>query len=481
MVKWLSKYEQGGMVLKQKTKDNYGKKENANAGYSTAGPGWVGEGTTNRGFNYNGAWGGTMQNGGFLQPTSYKLPPAANEGAMSTEKATSIGGGPGEPAYLIPTFKYGKPLKDPEAEYRKTGEHLGGPFKTYQEAEKFGEMRHKYVEQGRNIPSPLKWWGEMQDGGTMPTDKKSQKFYGMLKDYYTAPDRTEKEKAQYAAFNKLNEEYGYAPVGVKNRTIMGNRSMINPFSGRLNVVAGADPEVGEIKSTPQKLMDQYLEEYSHYQQYNENPEESKIKKTGKFLGHMAKDFGQMIKNTKGLNFKKGYDQNYLTPGTTEYEAHRVIQPRLKKELETKVEQEMQDRMAMGGSIPGAVGFTYARVAGSAPANGKYTKKTKASAENGKEMRYWQEGLDFKPKTISKNGGWLDGYNDPIKDDMGQWTHPGEVTEINSNEITMKGVPYNVIGISDKGDVKDMKPGKDYKFKGSKVTEYPKGGWLNKYK
>jgi len=60
-------------------------------------------------------------------------------------------------------------------------------------------------------------------------------------------------------------------------------------------------------------------------------------------------------------------------------------------------------MQMGGSLPGAVGFTYARVAGSAPANGKYTKKTKASAQNGQEMKYYQEGLDFKPKTISKNG------------------------------------------------------------------------------
>lgn len=66
MANWLSKYEQGGLVLKQKTKDNYGKKPNANAGHSTAGPGWIGEGTTNVGFNYNGAWGGTMAMGGSL-------------------------------------------------------------------------------------------------------------------------------------------------------------------------------------------------------------------------------------------------------------------------------------------------------------------------------------------------------------------------------------------------------------------------------
>ena len=60
----------------------------------------------------------------------------------------------------------------------------------------------------------------------------------------------------------------------------------------------------------------------------------------------------------------------------------------------------------------------------------------------------------------------------IKDDRGQWDHPGEITEIDSNDITMEGVPYDVLGISDTGDIKMMKPGKNYKFKGKKVTEYP---------
>jgi len=129
---------------------------------------------------------------------------------------------------------------------------------------------------------------------------------------------------------------------------------------------------------------------------------------------------------------------------------------------------------MGGSIPGAVGFSYARTQGAAPSNGKYAKSTMSSAQNGQEMKYYQEGLDWQPKMISKNGGWLDSYEDGgvIKDDRGQWDHPGEITEIGSNNITMQGVPYDVLGISDTGDVKMMKPGKDYKFKGKKVTEYP---------
>lgn len=114
------------------------------------------------------------------------------------------------------------------------------------------------------------------------------------------------------------------------------------------------------------------------------------------------------------------------------------------------------QFAMGGALPGAVGFTYARTAGSAPANGKYTKKTKASAQNGSV----------------------------IKDDRGQWAYPGEVTEIGSNNITMQGVDYPVLGVSDTGDTQMMQPNQDYKFDGEKVTEYPmmqKGGWLDKYK
>ena len=60
----------------------------------------------------------------------------------------------------------------------------------------------------------------------------------------------------------------------------------------------------------------------------------------------------------------------------------------------------------------------------------------------------------------------------IKDDKGQWAHPKKVTQINSNVITMQGVNYPVLGISDTGDIKLMRPNKDYIFNGNKVTEYP---------
>jgi hypothetical protein len=131
---------------------------------------------------------------------------------------------------------------------------------------------------------------------------------------------------------------------------------------------------------------------------------------------------------------------------------------------------------MGGSIggatqgiPGATGFMYSRDSGSNPSEDKGRNKlykTDASAQNGKEMKFYQEGLDFKPKSISKNGSKV------IKDDRGQWDHPGEITEIGSNQITMQGVPYPVMGVSDTGDTQMMYPNQEYQYDGNSVTEYP---------
>lgn len=76
--------------------------------------------------------------------------------------------------------------------------------------------------------------------------------------------------------------------------------------------------------------------------------------------------------------------------------------------------------------------------------------------------------------------WLRGYKEVskqedggvIKDDMGQWKYPGQITEIGSNQITMQGVPYPVLGISDTGDTQMMYPEEEYEFDGEKVTEFP---------
>jgi hypothetical protein len=95
-------------------------------------------------------------------------------------------------------------------------------------------------------------------------------------------------------------------------------------------------------------------------------------------------------------------------------------------------------------------------------------------QNGGEMKFYQEGLDWKPKNISQDG---------IKvDPMGYWNpdNVGEPVIIPSNEITMEGVYEPLIGVSDTGDVQYMEPGEEYEFDGESVTEYPVKNWLDKY-
>lgn len=210
-------------------------------------------------------------------------------------------------------------------------------------------------------------------------------------------------------------------------------------------------------------------------------------------------------NTKGRNYSPAWGGQFKDGGN--------IQPAMAGANQTVPMAQLGDsvkpipmQLAMGGSLPGSVGFMYARTQSPAPSNGPYAKKTKASAQNGMEMKYYQEGLDFKPKTISQDGTVIDpdGYWNP--------ENVGNPVIIPSNIITMEGVDQPLIGISDEGDIQYMEPGEDYEFEGDYVTEYPvakkgisvnnadaqpvkkldqllnftnynkptKGGWLDKY-
>jgi len=96
----------------------------------------------------------------------------------------------------------------------------------------------------------------------------------------------------------------------------------------------------------------------------------------------------------------------------------------------------------------------------------YNKKGADKYETPEQgLKRFKEGYEFI-KTLKKQQGGV------IEDDMGQWAHPGKVTKINSNKITMKGVDYPVLGVSDTGEQQMMFPNNEYKFGGSSVIEYP---------
>jgi hypothetical protein len=61
----------------------------------------------------------------------------------------------------------------------------------------------------------------------------------------------------------------------------------------------------------------------------------------------------------------------------------------------------------------------------------------------------------------------------IVDPRGQWAHPGEITRIPSDTITMQDVPYPVMAYPNVGEPQMMYPGGEYHYPGADyVDEYP---------
>ena len=90
------------------------------------------------------------------------------------------------------------------------------------------------------------------------------------------------------------------------------------------------------------------------------------------------------------------------------------------------------------------------------------------------------GLDFLYDK-KKQGG-------VIKDDRGQWDHPGEITEIQGNNMATHGygnIPLYVVPDVGEPRIVEANTG-NHTFPGAtKFTEYPikkkkNGGWLDKY-
>ena len=356
-------------------------------------------GLTDKGFNYNGAWGGTMQTGGktFLEPTSEKLPLGYMPPSIipSSEVAISIGGVGDEPAYLIPSFKYGQRLKDPIGEFDRTGEHLGGPFKTYQEADEWERtVRHPYVEKGQSIPSPYRRWGKDYDMGKGEFMQMGGSIPGSVGFTYARTQDPAPSNGPYAKKTKASAQDG-------------KKISYNQWKKQNNLKETSDynlKRAWELGYTPDKT--------GHLPTVDNQ--------TGKFL---------KAKGHPTLNLELDW---YNSPEGAEFKSKNTLD-----------------------------------------STGKFFKYV-PKLQNGQEMKFYQEGLDWKPKTISRDGGWLGKYEEGgiIEDDLGQWEYPGEITKINSNEITMQGVDYPVLGISDTGDTQMMQPGQDYSYEGESVTEIP---------
>lgn len=188
-----------------------------------------------------------------------------------------------------------------------------------------------------------------------PKDKDTKKFYDDLGD-----------SDQYA-FEQMVKKYG--PVNItKNKgkgIFSGTAGHYNPFTDQITI----DPN--------QKFLsrdnDTYLAELAHKVQFDR---QGKFDVMGNWVFNDLPDY--MTGNSP-----------YEDSSTTEYQAHSIIEPTLKDEFFNYSSDDMMgynyNKFNMGGSLPGSVGFTYARTNSPAPSNGPYAKKTKASAQNGETI------------------------------------------------------------------------------------------------
>ena len=455
---WLEKYNDGGPV-----------QPNYNDSNASAGPGFEGDGYSNVGRNYSPAWGGQFQDGGELanvtvkgkrQPivvTNPKDPRLKayqdslslfNESKNTEDKVSKIFA----KAYkrvgfdkstIDKTLYRGKDIILNPKKYTKEQEHEVGPrVKNYNKKGLYSSSvpDREYLgtpEYPATIQNLIKYNKEDIKYYTPYLNSLDEDINGL-----TAKERIELANITNASLQKQNniiKRTGYNPTYfIPNAERTPNLIFKKP----------TQPVVYRPEPTPQSTID-FMEGNYAQEPVIETPQ--------------ASAYGEVVDPRTGYT-------HMTRQGSAMYPI---------------VGQNVPE-MAMGGSIggatqgiPGATGFMYARVSGSTPSKGEGRNKvykTDASAENGKEMKFYQEGLDFKPKSISKNGSKV------IKDDRGQWAHPGEITEIGSNQITMRGVPYPVMGISDTGDMQMMYPDEDYVYDGESVTEIPmmaQGGQLTK--
>ena len=292
---WLDKYEQGGMVLKQKTEDNYFKKPNPNEAEVSMPPGYVGMGNDTTGRDYSPAWGGQFQRGG-------KLP------TIFTDDRNKV-----------------KAYQDSLSLYK----------------ENFNQLRSEKLD--GYVPELIK---------RIPFSTKNDKMYA--EDMYERND----------TFDARSQGEVYP-------------EKIKPIYFDINQIHGKTQNSAYYKKPEQPYI---YQEPKRLERTNYTPE----------LIRAEKEFVKSPKISP-VNIpqqENTYRVDYTDPETGKGTYKDFLNEEMGSEFQRSIEGNRTGyykNFQMGGSLPGSVGFTYARTAGSAPANGKYTKKTLASAQDGKDV------------------------------------------------------------------------------------------------
>ena len=498
---WLDKYNDGGPV-----------QENYNDNTTSYPPGFVGMGNNTQGRNYSPAWGGQFQKGGYMpskyQPLPSQPPPLATNPFVQTTNTGSGGGrnknnwllgaglGLGAAGLLYALFNRKRSggssddrcqtgmmwdeenqqcVQDPT--YKREiyySDYGGGSNYTNINAPEQGQgvspMYDDAIVSGYNSPE-ANTPSNIMSGGTessgvpvSSTAAMGASIPGSVGFTYARTNSPAPSEGPYAKKTMPSAQFGKT---LKNLEKKVNRYLEGPKS------RGVDYSFEAAKKRKAKEIDTLRHAYTAM-------ETSKAiqNKTGNipilsdalgFIGANALGIGHEV---AGL-FNPDADLMQVKEGGEDIINNFIGSvaasvPFVSNKNKRKAIQYLSDK----GILPD--GTTAGR-------GREYVSGVKY--EDGGSMSYYQHGLDWKPRNISRDGS-------VIKDNMGYWNPDnwGKVVEIDSPNITMKNVEYGpLLGISKQtGERKVMLPGKDYTFANTKqVIEKPlnkksTGGWLDKY-
>ncbi len=466
MANWLNKYEQGGLVLKKKTKDNFGKKANPNDVKVSVGPDFVGLGYNTKGRDYSPAWGGQFAMGGALP------------GAVGFTYARTINPAPSKGKYAKKTM---------------ASAQNGQEMKFYQEG--LDWTPKNISRDGSEIPQ-----AQFGIQGILPTPAQYQKFAenvgellsvpqkaitSLFSGKYQAPSEALDIKNKAAAIatdialDPLNLILGGGAASKATKASMKSGALskayeINPWAVKENpemFLYRARPvgqDVNMNMAAQLKAKEAAGEPLTWWQKNLLN------KQTNPQMTAREKYYGQWFeKDPSRLDF-------YIDPSTRNFADNDAIEI-----LRTKLPKSEADKLNVSQ-------FSDAKILSASPETEFILPKDMIESAERFPESSWKQLIQQDKEFNTPH--WLKGYKEVKspkkkekggeikKDDMGYWNPEnwGEPVEIGSNEITMQGVYQPLLGISDTGDVQMMYPGEDYTFNGKKVTEYPVTNWLDEF-
>lgn len=502
MEKWLDKYEQGGMVLKQKTKDNYGKKPNLNNVQASMPPGFVGMGNNTNGRNYSPAWGGQFAMGGSL-PGSVGFTYARTQGSAPANgkytKKTKASAQKGKSLFKapdVPVYAQGRestaieqpiiPLSDVDISRNKFRNEalrakskspkitlsdwlIPGKLIAKQELSDLAENLDPF-EYGNKEGSDVERVLRSGIFGSKEKGRKELEAAIENKPSDISPSYIDEGKARvdllqlYAGkpqqYNTL-EPADYIPTSGHKRGDEYIKSKFVEDALIKSILNQSDTTIPIPNLRTKADIQRYIETHGETALDTKPGEKTKgIATKVPALGTATLSAGE----EDGRPYLSYYDLWDLNPFVGAYSSVPEKQQQNWHNQWKKEGVDIATKFA-GAKPPKVYGRIYFD-----PETGRPIQKEDGGeipyAQNGQEMSYYQHGLDFKTKGMKQGG--------VVKDDMGYWNpdNYGKVVEIGSPYITMEGVDEPLIGISDEGDKKYMLPGKNYKFKGKKVREYP---------